>query len=306
MSTLIDLSPAFMRGVDVLHLRLIYRVLEPVSMSAPGSSLRGALLSAFDEAFHFDDPEHPVNQFLTSERKGESGTLPRQFTTEQCHKQYLDGDQLVFGVTLIGTQALELLPYFLLAARKLGEIGLGQSRSKLRLLDIDEFNPLTQRSMTLVTNQQINAPKHMITVDHVLMHQPQRQAKIVLMSPLQLLDQNKPVTDIHLSAVTFFQRLHQRMRHVAEACVSDVGDTRQQYAMLSTLAQTLHWTPHLRWVEQTGYSNRAKQSMNLSGLFGTIDVSGDNLPLLYPYLLWAQSLHVGRNAPKGCGQIYIG
>jgi hypothetical protein len=51
----------------------------------------------------------------------------------------------------------------------------------------------------------------------------------------------------------------------------------------------------------TGYSQRKGGPTHLGGLVGDVILWAPDWQLLLPYLLWGESIQVGKNVVKGCG-----
>jgi len=57
----------------------------------------------------------------------------------------------------------------------------------------------------------------------------------------------------------------------------------------------------LRWEEVWSYSTRRRGESPTSGLLGTVALHAEDWSPFWPYLLWGQFTHVGKDAVKGNG-----
>ncbi|MBZ0304923.1 MAG: CRISPR system precrRNA processing endoribonuclease RAMP protein Cas6, partial [Anaerolineae bacterium] len=75
----------------------------------------------------------------------------------------------------------------------------------------------------------------------------------------------------------------------------------ETYRTLSQTADSLQIAYNdTQWVEARSGSRRQNRYTPIGGLIGRVRWEGEISPLL-PWLLWGQSLHVGKNAVKGNG-----
>lgn len=124
-----------------------------------GSTLRGGFGSAFNRiacsqrnthcracflrtscpyAYIFETAPPPGSAAL---RNYES--IPRPFVLEpplEARTEYRPGEKICFNLILIG-RAIGYLPYFIVAFRELGEMGIGRGRKKYRLAEIRAVDP---------------------------------------------------------------------------------------------------------------------------------------------------------------------
>ncbi len=138
------------------RLKFDCEVLSPMVLTRnPGSMLRGAFFGALRHDFCLNKTVVcrdcataalcPICQLVaTVDRESPRGDeVPRPFAIEPMTadvRRYEPGDPFQFGLTLFGN-ALSLFPYVMLAAQRMGELGLGRSgsgRDLLRLLDCSD------------------------------------------------------------------------------------------------------------------------------------------------------------------------
>jgi hypothetical protein len=135
-----------------------------------GSALRGGFGHAFKRLACFHKPgcqgicqrqnDCPYGYIFEtsppqdSERLRSFSEIPRPFIIQSPpdYRQHIPaGDRLNFGLTLIG-QGINYLPYFVLAFKELGKLGLGKGRGKYSLAEVNAISPI-DRSQQLIYHQ---------------------------------------------------------------------------------------------------------------------------------------------------------
>jgi hypothetical protein len=101
-----------------------------------------------------------------------------------------------------------------------------------------------------------------------------------------------------------FQRLLERLSALARAysptpLAIDFGHLIAQAGAVQLVDD------RTRWVELESYSTRLGRATPLGGLMGQATYSGDLSPF-WPYLVWGQFTHVGKDAVKGNGMYVVG
>jgi hypothetical protein len=318
-----------MAGLSVLHLRFYCRAIDPLAFGdQPGSALRGALYGVLQRNFcsqvlGFTGPDHaatcPVCWLLALEdqRAGRGKDLPRPLVIQPplLHRHVPPGEPFAFGIGLVG-QAQELLPFILHAVQTMGQIGVGRGRGRFQLVDLREYSPLLDAERELVQGKvvrratlQVTAPR----IDETATHWNTDQVTLHCLTPLRLTAAGQLVKFPEPRA--FVQRLLERCQALAEQYSAPTGTasqrdaTRQEwrlvYATLSDLAERITIIRNdTRWVEVESGSRRLGRTTPIGGLVGRAVWQGELQPLL-PWLLWGQSLHVGKDAVKGNGWVQV-
>lgn len=308
-----------MRGMSVQHLLFTVRPIESIVFSDhPGSALRGALYQALSANFCSEPdgaltPDHaarcPVCWLLAAEdaHSARGRNTPRPLTVEPPDRHIYHRDaELTFGISLIG-KAQDLLPYLARAVQKMGQQGVGKGRGRFRLQMIAEYNPLFDAARPLMSQNVVHQPTMQITSGQISEHaakgRPDR-ITIVLRTPLRLIAEDRLVRQPNPGV--FVQRLIERCQNLADHYAETVS-LPQREEWVSALHELLADAVHLRiayddtqWVEGWSGSRRRGGYTPVSGLVGTFRWEGD-VTRLRPWLLWGQSLHVGKDAVKGNG-----
>lgn len=309
-----------MDGLTAQHLCFTVQPIESIALSIqPGTELRGALYQTLSENFCSEPqgpqtPRHaercPVCWLLAAEdQQRERGQdMPRPLTVEPPYQQTIfhPNDKLEFGYTLVG-QAQSLLPFVARAAQRMGQVGIGLGRGRFKLVRISEYNPLQAAERLLFEGASvIKVPCLQITPEsiEVAAQSYSGVARFELLTPLRLTREKQLVK--RLDPVAFVQRLLERIQSLATSyAVSIAPPAREQwyelYVRMSEAAAEIKVIyDETVWTEAWSGSRRKQRYLPLGGLVGS--AKWDHIPSeLIPWLLWGQSLHVGKNAIKGNG-----
>ncbi|MDF9408715.1 CRISPR system precrRNA processing endoribonuclease RAMP protein Cas6 [Pelotomaculum isophthalicicum JI] len=237
--------------------------------------------------------------------------VPRPFIIEpplESKTDYRPGEKLRFNLILIGN-AINYLPYFIVAFRELGEMGIGRMRKKYRLAEIRAVNPINHESEI---------------VYHVG-DQLVRNVNLTLQSDIgKIMDGSNGILGIQqvclefqtMTRIKFEEKFVQRVEfHIL---------IRNLLRRLSSLAYFHHdWELDLdfaglieraaevrlikndtRWVDWERYSSRQENKMNLGGVVGRVEYEGD-LGEFMPLLRLGELVHVGKGAVFGMGKFII-
>jgi hypothetical protein len=219
---------------------------------------------------------------------------------------YLPGQELRFGYSLIG-QTRTVLLYLVRAVEKMGQVGIGRGRGRFKLESLTEYSPLLGTERPLLVNRTVHKPTLAVTAAQISAQAAQMttgQVMIHFFTPLRLTAREQLVKTPNL--VVFMQRLIERCQNLSEHYGAaekppDREEWRRLSERLSADAQTVKITEdETRWVEAYSGSRRQGRSTPISGLVGRVGWVGDMRRLL-PWILWGQSLHVGKDAVKGNG-----
>lgn len=308
-----------MRGLSVHHLRFTVAPTDGILLEGqPGSALRGALYQALADNFCSEPyervtPDHqercPVCWLLAAEDEQDARgqDVARPLTVEPPPAgAYARRQPFTFGFSLIG-QAQNLLPYVARAVQKMGQIGVGKGRGRFTLQDIREFNPLFDSERVLLENNYVKQPTLQVTPSRIAeaaARLPTHAVTLEFLTPLRLTDQKALVK--HPDPVVFMRRLLERCQRLAERYAeTDTPPSQPEWAQafhdLAGRAGRLRiGVDYTEWQEGWSGSRRQEKYTPIGGLVGIVRWEGEVAPLL-PWLLWGQSLHVGKNAVKGNG-----
>lgn len=316
---MIDSTP-FMAGMSASHLRFTVQAREAILLEGqPGSALRGALYHALTESFctgpdHLDHEAHaahcPVCWLMALEdSKHERGqNIPRPITIQPPEaRAYYPGEVFSFGVTLIGTAQI-LFPYVARSVVRMGSLGIGRGRGRFKLGTIYEVNPLFDATRRLVDVNTVRQPNLQITPGRILEAVPQQVTSVLvdLYTPMRLISRKKLVKTP--DPAVFMARLVERCQSLvtyygeSPTSVSDWSSLHQELTASASKWRTAY--NDTRWFEAFSGSKRKSRNTPISGLVGRFRWEGD-ITLAYSWLLWGQSLHIGKDTVKGNGWYQI-
>lgn len=230
---------------------------------------------------------------------------PHPFVLEpplEERRQYAPGDALTVGLVLIG-QAIESLPYFLLALRTMGQDGIGAGRGRFTVEEVLAVGSALRISITSPRSAAPASVPPPMTVEALLRPDDATATRLHLrfLTPTRL-KTNGRLTD-QLDFATLFSRLLDRLSSLARfycgaALDLDFRAEKQAALAVRTVEQQLVWRDWER------YSARQDTRMALGGLVGEAVYQGE-LGRFLPYLRLGELVHVGNGTAFGLGAFRI-
>ena len=238
-------------------------------------------------------------------------SIPRPFVLEpplETKTEYRPGEKLAFNLVPIG-RATNYLPYFIVAFRELGELGIGKMRRKYRLAEIQAIGLNNGESQLVyrAEDQLVRNTNLAIQID---------QAEL-----LRQKDEDKTLTRLGLDFLTITRiKFEENYVHHIELHML----IRSLLRRLSSLAYFHHgWELELdftglieraaevrlvndgtRWVDWGRYSSRQDNKVNMGGLVGRVEYEG-YLDEFLPLLRLGELVHVGKGAVFGMGKYKV-
>lgn len=322
-----------MFDLTIHHLRFTVEATTPIRLDEyKGSALRGAWHTYLQQAYCGAPPaarEDPLHQamcpvcFLTNRETGSETRRPYALQPPLSRQlEYAPGERFQFGISLFG-HAHTLFPYALLAVREMGEgEGVGQwleggkQRGKYRLVQVEAYDPHSGAAQTLLAEgeKMVRMPEVAVTASSIARRAETLDEAIAAQSGQLLLTLLTPLRLIHHKRLMhwftfsfFFQRLAERLFELAEQFGAAGGGVdrealRQEVRALLPLAEQVAVAGHdTVWWDVTGYSRRKEGATYLGGLVGNVWLECADWRPFLPYLLWGQSVQVGKNVVKGGG-----
>ncbi|WP_425059238.1 hypothetical protein SCACP_39150 [Sporomusa carbonis] len=234
--------------------------------------------------------------------------IPRPFVIEpplETKTNYTPGETLEFGLVLIG-QAIQYLPYFVLAFKELGNVGLGKGRLPFTLADVAAVDAASGQARSIynsgsnritpvqcqrtLAELQSNCPSgDILTLDFLTMTRLKYEHSLVLEIPFHVLVRNLLR---RISTLYYFY-------HGYETADIDYKGLVERATDVPTLAQ------ELKLVDWERYSHRKDVKMNMGGLVGRV-AYGDGWQEFSPLIRLGEIVHVGKGCVFGLGQYVIG
>lgn len=308
-----------MRGMSVQHLRFTVRAKDMLSFAEqPGAALRGALYHALAQHFcsesfdrvTIDHSERcPVCWLMALEdpanQRGRDVARPLTIQPPE-HTQYRRDEFMTFGVSLIG-MARSVLPYLVRAVEWMGRDGVGKGRGRFKLIAVHEYTPLLDAERLLLDGNTVRSPTLAVTptqIAELATELPEDWITIHFLTPTRLISEGKLVKtpDVAVLISRLLERCQSLTAHYAE--INDKPSSqhwKQHTAALVDQSREVRLAySEIKWVEVFSGSKRQGRATPISGFIGAARWEGNIAPLR-EWLLWGQSLHVGKDAVKGNG-----
>lgn len=235
--------------------------------------------------------------------------VPRPFVIEpplDRKTDYAPGESLEWRVVLVGN-GIPHLPYFVLAFKALGTIGIGKGRRKFSLEKVVAVNPFTEFSKPVYSSQDGALHAEEISLGFTDLEEraralPQNRLSIRFLTPIRIKHQKEYATqpEFHILIRAILRRVSSLYYfHCGEQWETD-------YRSIIAQAQKIKMThAQTEWVEWERYSSRQDRKIVLGGFVGEATYEGDLQPFL-PLLLVGHLVHVGKACVFGNGRIAIG
>ncbi|MDD3654370.1 MAG: CRISPR system precrRNA processing endoribonuclease RAMP protein Cas6 [Desulfotomaculaceae bacterium] len=279
-----------------------------IACSLRGTECRACLLkSNCPYAYIFETAPPPGSEALRN-----YSSIPRPFILEpplETKTEYTPGEKLHFNLILIG-KAIGYLPYFIVAFRELGEMGIGRLRKKFRLAAIRAVHPVSCASEIiyraedqLVRNVELTWQSDIEKVASADIPEVPAIRKIRLefqtMTRLKFEEKFVRRVEFHMLVRNLLRRLSSLayFHHGWEPDLDFTGLIRRAAAVRLVQDRT-------RWVDWERYSSRQDTKMNLGGIVGRVEYEGE-LGEFIPLLRLGELVHVGKGAVFGMGKIEI-
>jgi hypothetical protein len=255
-----------------------------------------------------------------SQRTGEATGLPVELPGGRIVFRHAPGERFEFGLTLYA-QALQLFPYIVLAVKELEQGGIGRKteqadgrwrRGTFALREVWAENPLTSERQPVMEagDNLVQLPDVPITHAQVCEWANQRmsesansecQITLHLLTPTRIIQRGHLLKPGRFSFQPFFQRLMERL----EALSRDFSDTPLHFTdpkgLIEAAGRVKVADNRLVWEELRSYSTRRRAESPTSGLMGSVVLQADDWSPFWPWLVWGQFTHVGKDAVKGNG-----
>lgn len=313
-----------MHHFSTMHFLFYCEALELIALDAqPGTALRGALYHALVDLFSPNEPIpgvplDPVRALLATEDESNARgrDVPRAFSVEppSSYTQVGTGRRFSFGVSLFGT-ADALMPYLFRAVPQMGQQGIGKGRGRFKLLQISEFSPLNEAQKVLMHHRRVVEPRLQITHRGVMEEVGMRRtedATLRFVTPMRLIEGGALVHEPKLGPL--LRRLIERAQALVELYQPPTHPLparvvwKDEWQRIGSMGDRVDAEgcvqDSTRWVNIESYSRARQRSTPIGGFVGQAQWRIQS-PDILAWLLWGQSLHVGKNAAKGDGYFRV-
>ncbi|MBN2568234.1 MAG: CRISPR system precrRNA processing endoribonuclease RAMP protein Cas6 [Deltaproteobacteria bacterium] len=322
-------------AIKVGRFTITLRTREPIILPPyKGSTLRGGFGHAFKKvvcalrdkdcadcllknqcvySYVFETPPPTDTTIMRKYQK-----VPHPFIIEpplEKKQGYKPGDELTFGLTLIG-KAIDYLPYFVYAFEELGKAGLGRGRGKFDLKEVRSLNrsgaehnpdaaeketgPVIYSSKTrmLSSFEAITLP---ISMNGTGQSDSTRQSiTINFLTPTRIIYNGHRTLMPELEFHTLIRQLLRRITLLSYFhCGIDISGWDFKGIIEAAKAVTAKEN-NLRWYDWERYSGRQDKKIKMGGFTGRICFEG-NIKPFEALLEIGETLHIGKSTGFGMG-----
>jgi len=295
-----------------------------------GMRLRGALLNVMNRSICALSPFAPAERMRMDPQHVENcpvcwlqlyephpGQARRAFALQppvHLPARLPSGTPFSFVITLIG-KGQDYLPYFLLAVRETGEVGVGKGRGRFSLQRASAEYPGGQSALIWSENEAvIRLPNRCIQHSDVVRWAESIKEKLngneflvlSFLTPLRVVYEDRLLKVPHFEAL--FDALLKRLDDLATVYTEGYQRGYAERVRLRQLARQVSLAEnHTQWVELSSSSSRSGRETWISGLVGRAIYQA---PLevwheLVEWIVWAEIVQIGKDTVKGNGVVRI-
>jgi len=318
-------SKTFMKNFKLVVLRYHIKVLDKLILPEfPGSTLRGGFGNAFRQITCTQKKTDchkcllitscPFGYIFSTEPERNTARLknimdiPRPYVIRPCNNtggEHSEGEHIDFEQVIIG-KAIDFLPYFIVAFKELGEIGLGSGKGRYELKNAYITKP--KNNYTEIYNIDrgaISYSEDIITLWQDIIgsqYKKPREVEINFITPLRL-----EVENVLLEWAPEFDELIlnlvRRTNNMAyfhcdiidELNFAEIKEKSYNIDIVDSDIKVVNWSR---------YSERQDKRIPLKGIIGSVVYKGEIKPFL-PLLRLGEYINIGKNTTMGMGRIEI-
>jgi len=232
-------------------------------------------------------------------------SIPRPFVLEpplENKTMYQKGEILSFGLIILG-RAITYLPYFIVAFKELGEMGIGKGRNPYRLERLVAVHPFSGQEEEVYSNISGKVcNKNLVVTIKDLHLAPEKSAPGQMSIDFQTMTRIK-FGDIFVRHVEFHMLVRSLLRRLSALYYFHHGlEWKAEFVdLIKRAEQVIRVSDRTRWVDWERYSHRQDARMNLGGVVGQVTYQGDLAEFL-PILKLGELVHVGKACTFGMGK----
>lgn len=296
-----------------------------------GMRLRGALLNVMNRSICALSPFPPPERLRIDPRHVQDcpvcwlqlyeprpGQVRRAFALQpplNTPARLPPGTEFSFAITLLG-EGRDYLPYFVLAVREIGEVGVGKGRGRFQVLGVFAEHADGSSASVWQSRQGVLQPsQRLMTHDEIATSAVERiQARLngngrlnlAFLTPLRVINEDRLLKTPRFEA--FFDALLKRLDELADLYAGGYQRPYDERVRLRQLARQVELVENqTEWVELSSSSSRTGRETWISGLVGRA-VYQAPAPVwdeLLAWLAWAEVVQVGKDTVKGNGVVRI-
>ncbi len=245
-----------------------------------------------------------INPEIRQAANGKSNGQKRLFTEPL---RFTSGDELRFGLTLIGP-AIEELPYIIYAVSLMARHGFGVQRTPFALLGVSAVDGVTTRLKVYTPEMAHIAPHDVrrnlseLVKDRLAQLKQVETLRLLFLTPTRIRFQ-KSVQE-RLEFEQLVKSLSLRLTMLAQA-YSNITLNYDCQALLAQARTATTQTENLWQQELKRYSNRQGKQVEQDGFMGETVFTGGAVSELLPLLVAGEFLHIGSGTAFGLGRYHI-
>lgn len=245
--------------------------------------------------------------------------IPRPFILEpplERKIEYAPGEQMTFGLTLIGDRALACCPYFIYAFDELGKVGIGQGRGKFELEHVkcisngmahknsDQSTAQTVYSSDTKTFKPVEGTGMFINWDDICSNgAPPNTLTLNFITPTRIYFNESLVTEPEFHII--IRSLQRRISLLSNFhCGIDISEW-DFFNKIIDLAKGIKIKDRdIKWRFWERFSTRQQEWIEMSGFVGKATYEGKTDSFI-PLLQAGELLHVGKGTTLGLGRYQL-
>jgi CRISPR-associated endoribonuclease Cas6 len=217
---------------------------------------------------------------------------------------YKPGDELVFGLTLIG-RAIDYLPYFIYTFDELGKTGLGKDRGSflLKQVSVQGGEKVIYTSETKILSDFKGAIQRFDPFFFEYETSSPSRLALHFLTPTRITYNGRLTQDIEFHII--IRNLLRRISLISYFHSNDNGREDIDFKSIIEKAKAVKIAgKRLRIYDWERYSGRQERRINMAGVVGRITFEGDIAPFM-PLLKAGEVLHVGKGTVFGLGRYEV-
>lgn len=229
--------------------------------------------------------------------------IPRPFIMEPpLDRKYIYGndDDIKFSLVLVG-KACNYLPYFILAFKEAGQIGIGKGRGKYSLKSVECGNTKVYSDDNELLNK---IEPEIITIDKNQNNIKVEEVKIKFLTPTRI--KTRGMLTIDIDFALFARELSKRIGLLGffhnEWESDNLTDNLAEFIQNCKSIETVD--AKLKWIDWERYSAKQNTRMTLGGFTGEIKFLGE-LDKFMKIIKAGEILHLGKGTTFGLGKYEI-
>jgi len=304
--------------IDFEKYKFILKPVEDISLPAyKGSTLRGGFGVSFKKIcciqksikncyecllknkciyfYIFETSPHPNLKYLKNLKD-----IPRPFVIEpplETKQIYKKEENLEFNLILIG-KSIKYFPYFILAFKELGKIGIGKGRGRYSLYKVENFkNNIIYNSEDGIIRK-VNSK---INIDENAEFPINNSLSLNFITPTRIKykDDLVVIPEFHILIRSLLHRISSLSYFHCNK------ELKLDYNLLILKAEDVKIEKNnLKWTDWERYSSRQDTKMKLGGFIGDITYKG-NFKDFSRLILIGEQIHIGKNCTFGLGKYEI-